>query len=520
VKELSVDHSNPTLLQAGSQTAISDRMRELLARAAQDHVYEQRTQGAVLDEIRQRLEGMEWLLREVRERELGGLSGALEGVSGRLGELATRPPAWAEGLAQHVEVVRDRVDGVSNRIAGIGDRIESVGDRVKHVAELPSLWTDLGTVREGVAESLKRIQAVLDAAQRDPERTAELTRRLGQLNSSMEAAGGRFTRIDKALSDLTQRTERLEGGVLDLSEGLEDTVTSAIERLTGGVEQLAGKVDGIISRVDVMTAKLADAETRLDTRLAGLDGRLAGFEGRLDGVDGHLTGHATRFDGLDTRLGAVEGRFDGVDGHLTGFATRFDGVDSHLGAVEGRLETVDVRLQSVDGRIETADSRLTGVDDRLTGLDGRLTDVDGRLHGHGQRFDAIEGGFEGVNERLEMVDDRVEAVNQRVGQLPALLEVGEVHKRVGDLISAQGDDQGRRFDTLDERLAEAAAAMPPLGELVELVRRRPDRDQLSETVGEIIQPTHNDLTRRLGALEETMLALAEALLRPSRTGKD
>ena len=66
-----MDHSNHTLLQAGSQTAISDRMRELLARAAQDHVYEQRTQGAVLDEIRQRLEGMEWLLREVRERELG-----------------------------------------------------------------------------------------------------------------------------------------------------------------------------------------------------------------------------------------------------------------------------------------------------------------------------------------------------------------------------------------------------------------------------------------------------------------
>src|SRR5690606_3879752 len=89
-----VDHANHTLLQAGSQTAISDRMRELLARAAQDHVYEQRTQGAVLDEIRQRLEGMEWLLREVRERELGGLSGTLETVSGRLEHLTGKPPAW------------------------------------------------------------------------------------------------------------------------------------------------------------------------------------------------------------------------------------------------------------------------------------------------------------------------------------------------------------------------------------------------------------------------------------------
>ncbi|MEV7967742.1 hypothetical protein AB0O34_17405 [Sphaerisporangium sp. NPDC088356] len=495
-----MDHSNHTLLQAGSQTAISDRMRELLARAAQDHVYEQRTQGAVLDEIRQRLEGMEWLLREVRERELGGLSGALESVGGQLGELATRPPAWAEGLAQHVEVVRDRVDGVGDRVAVIVDRIDSVSERVRPVAELPGLWNDLGTVREGVAESLKRLQAVLDGGLAMPDRMAELTRRLGQLTSSMEAAGGRFTRVDKALLDLTQRTERLEGGVLDLSEGLEDTLASAIERLTGSVEQLVGKVDG-------MTSKLTDAETRLADRLDGVDGRLAGFDGRLEGVEGHLTGFAARFDGVEGHFGDLKGRVDTVEG-------RFDSVDSHLGAVEGRLETVDVRLQSVDGRIETADSRVDG---RLAGLDQRLADVDGRLSAQDQRFATVDESFEGVNERLEMVDDRVEAVNQRVGQLPGLLEVGEVHKRVGELISAQGDDQGKRLDMIEKRLADA---MPPMTELMDLVRARPDRDQLSETVDEIIQPTHNDLTRRLGALEETMLALAEALLRPTRTAKD
>lgn len=125
-----MDHSDHTLLQAGSQTAISDRMRELLARAAQDHVYEQRTQGAVLDEIRQRLEGMEWLLREVREREIGGLNGTLESVHGRLDDIAARPPSWAEGLAQHVEAVRDHVDAVGERVESFGRRVDAVRDRV------------------------------------------------------------------------------------------------------------------------------------------------------------------------------------------------------------------------------------------------------------------------------------------------------------------------------------------------------------------------------------------------------
>src|SRR5882757_1915429 len=118
--------TNHNFLQAGGQP-VSDRMRELLARAAQDHVYEQRSQGQVLDEIRQRLEGMEWLLREVRERELSGLTGDLNTVRGQVDELSAKPPEWAEGLAEH---------------------IEAVGERVKPVAELPALWADVGVVAE------------------------------------------------------------------------------------------------------------------------------------------------------------------------------------------------------------------------------------------------------------------------------------------------------------------------------------------------------------------------------------
>src|SRR5690606_4342310 len=44
--------TNHNFRQTGGQP-VSDRMRELLAGAAQDHVYEQRSQGQFLDEIRQ-----------------------------------------------------------------------------------------------------------------------------------------------------------------------------------------------------------------------------------------------------------------------------------------------------------------------------------------------------------------------------------------------------------------------------------------------------------------------------------
>ncbi|MBE3013727.1 hypothetical protein IL992_31775 [Microbispora sp. NEAU-D428] len=217
-----MEHSSHNLLQAGSQTAISDRMRELLARAAQDHVYEQRTQGAVLDEIRQRLEGMEWLLREVRERELGGLGVALEAITQRLDDMAVRPPAWAEGLAQHMELLRDHVDEVGGRTQGLADRM------------------------------------------------ADFAHRLGKFQGSMEAAAGRFTRIDKALAALTERTERLEAVVVERL----DSVGGRIEAVESGV---GAAVDGMNATVAGLSAGIGDVAAGVDemsTTIAGMNADL------------------------------------------------------------------------------------------------------------------------------------------------------------------------------------------------------------------------------------------------------
>jgi methyl-accepting chemotaxis protein len=195
-------------------------MRDLLQRAAQDHVYEQRTQGAVLDEIRQRLEGMEWLLREVRERELGGLSGTLESVNGRLEDIAARPPMWAEGLAQHVEAVRDHVDAV-------GERVGHVDARVGPITELPSIWADLGTVGENVDEALKRLQSVLNTTDGITKGMSDFAAMLANLNSSMEAAASRFTRLDKSVAELATRTDRVESAIGGLSEDVNERLAAA-----------------------------------------------------------------------------------------------------------------------------------------------------------------------------------------------------------------------------------------------------------------------------------------------------
>jgi hypothetical protein len=56
-----MDQPGNHILLRGNQPGVADRMRELLARTVQDHVADQRSNAGALEEIRQRMEGLEWL---------------------------------------------------------------------------------------------------------------------------------------------------------------------------------------------------------------------------------------------------------------------------------------------------------------------------------------------------------------------------------------------------------------------------------------------------------------------------
>jgi chromosome segregation ATPase len=269
--------TNHNFLQTGGQP-VSDRMRELLARAAQDHVYEQRSTGQLLDEIHQRLEGIEWLLREVRERELTGLTTQLDTVRGQVDELFGKPPEWAEGLAEH---------------------IESVGERVKPVAELPSLWADVGVIAENVDEGLARIQAVLDSSRSITDATLQaaqqmddLTKRLDRLAGTMEAASVRFNRLDKTLADLGHRSEKLEHEINGVAGKVDQSLNDMAERVEQGLEAVNGRVEGVGGRLD------------------GIDGRLEGLSGKLRGVEGHFQALEAKIDGACDRVEGVDQQID------------------------------------------------------------------------------------------------------------------------------------------------------------------------------------------------------------------
>src|SRR6202012_3239400 len=140
-----MDQSANHLLMRGAQPGPADRMRDLLARTVQDHVSDQRSHASALEEIRKHLEGLEWLGKEGREHELVDLASQLtaqtEAMRRQLAEASENGPAWAESLPGN---------------------LESLSAQMKPMAELPSLWADLGVMSENVDQVLPRLEAICD----------------------------------------------------------------------------------------------------------------------------------------------------------------------------------------------------------------------------------------------------------------------------------------------------------------------------------------------------------------------
>src|SRR4051812_2415161 len=385
--------TNHNFLQTGGQP-VSDRMRELLARAAQDHVYEQRSTGQVLDEIHQRLEGIEWLLREVRERELSGLTTQLDSVRGQVDELYGKPPEWAEGLAEH---------------------IESVGEKVKPVAELPSLWADVGVIAENVDEGLSRIQTVLDSSKsitdatlRAAQQMDDLTKRLDRLAGTMEAASVRFNRLDKTLADLGHRSEKLEH-----------------------------QINGVTGKVD---QSLSDMAERVEQGLDAVNGRVEGVGGRLDGIDG-------RVEGLSGKLKGVEGHFQGLEAKIEGVDDRVDGINQRIGQLPVTLEIGELhrKLAAIGDRpfIDPTD-RFDALEKRLAEAIDPLID---ELRARPDRDEAEETLSKIIESSRADITKHMEILREDL-----LRQVGGVHDDVSKKVEGAQQDMTKRMSSVHEDL--------------------------------------------------------------------
>ena len=249
-----MDQSANHVLLRGSQPGAADRMRDLLARTVQDHVSDQRSHASALQEIRKHLEGLEWLVKEVRQHELSDLSGQLaaqtEGLLRQLAEARENLPAWAELLPEH---------------------IRALSAQVRPVAELPALWADLGMVSENVDQVLPRLQALANRIDRLDDRIGDTDDRIGLINERIASIDDRIGSVDGRITALGDHLmafgERLNGvhQVTARLSTLDERLSEALTPLTDELRLRPGQaeVEEVVAKV--VSAAQAEMTARLDS---------------------------------------------------------------------------------------------------------------------------------------------------------------------------------------------------------------------------------------------------------------
>src|ERR1700761_4064976 len=89
------------------QHAATDRMRELLARTVHDHIVEERSTGAALQDIRQRLDALDGAT---------AIAATLDGLAASLGALDSKLTARLERLDERLDDQYDRVRSVDGKL--------------------------------------------------------------------------------------------------------------------------------------------------------------------------------------------------------------------------------------------------------------------------------------------------------------------------------------------------------------------------------------------------------------------
>jgi chromosome segregation ATPase len=240
--------------------------------------------------------------------------------------------------ANHI-ALRGSQPGAADRVReeSLPDQIRSISAQIKPIAELPALWADLGVVSENVDQLLPRLQGAYDmiaqaweALRAQEQRLAGLLEHGLKLQQSMDLAAGRFSRLDKATTELAQR---------------------------------AGDLDQELSAVK---GRIDQGLTALDAKLTGTDGKVGALANRIDRLDDHIGDTDDSVGLINERIGSINERIGSIDGHMAIVDERTAPIDGRLGALETRLiEAVNGRMAAVGGQFTERDGTTKSVGERL-----------------------------------------------------------------------------------------------------------------------------------------------------------
>lgn len=282
-----------------------DKMRQMLARAAELRDREQRQFYDSLEDVRSRLQSIEVFaadstahLPQIQDN-MSGVQDRLHNLPDRteisviaervdealvridaqdqvLGQLADTLNGLVERMSRPIEQLDARLDGVAGRFEGVSGRLDGLDDRLGH------LHSRLDDVDANVSRQASQIEALPEMLD-----VPALHRRFDDLGGGMQSRFDELMaqpgldpgeRLDDLAARLEQLTQRLESVTTRL-DTIEDNVKAEVTTLSGVVEQGMEKLEGsVVARPDreEITSTMRSANSESELRITSqLDEALA-----------------------------------------------------------------------------------------------------------------------------------------------------------------------------------------------------------------------------------------------------
>ena len=282
-----------------------DKMRQMLAKAAELRDREQRQFYDSLEDVRSRLRSVETFATEGNAR-LPQIQDNVSGVQDRLQQLPDRTEisviaerldealaridaqdhvlaevsgtltGLVDRMSRPIEQLDARLEGVSGRFDGVSGRLDGVNDRLMH----------LHSRLDDVDDNISRHASQLEALPHELDVPA-LHRRFDDLGGGIQSRFDELLtqpgldpseRLDDLAARLERLTQRLEHVTVRL-DSIEDNVKAEVTTLSGVVEQGIEKIEGsVVARPDreEIGTTLRHANSESEQRITGqLDEALA-----------------------------------------------------------------------------------------------------------------------------------------------------------------------------------------------------------------------------------------------------
>ena len=254
------------------------------------------------------------------------------------------------GMQRDIGGLTGAVQGLELNVAGLTGRTAA-------------LETGMRSLEMGLTGANKNIAGLTGAVYGLELYVAGLTGRTASLELGMTGANSNIAALGTAVGDLQTYVAGLTGGISSLST-----------RMTGAERDIAG-LTGSVYSLQQYVSGLTGLDASLTLRMTGAESDIAGLTGAVLSLEQYVAGLTGRTSVLESGMTGVLRDISGLTGRTATLEAGMTGANKNIAGLTGAMYSLEQYVAGLTGRTAALETGMTGAQVSIAGLTGALSDL-------------------------------------------------------------------------------------------------------------------------------------------------